>query len=59
MSNPKTKAKIPRKPEASRRIVDYSCRLTRAEHDALKANAAAAGLCRVDYIVRQCCGGTR
>jgi hypothetical protein len=45
----------PRKPAASKRTVKRGINLTPAEAAALKANAAAAGLTVVDYIVARCC----
>jgi len=46
---------LPRKPEAAKRTVGRCIRLTPAEAEALKRNAAAAGTTLVDFIVARCC----
>jgi hypothetical protein len=45
-----------RKPLAAQRRKDCGMRLTAAEAEALKNNAAAAQLTVVDFVVSRCCG---
>jgi hypothetical protein len=46
---------LPRKPEALKRSVKRTIAVTAAELDAWRANAAAAGMTLVDYLVDRCC----
>jgi len=45
----------PRKPESQKRTEAFSIRLTKAEKDALLANAKAADHGPVNWVVKRCC----
>ena len=46
---------LPRKPAATKRSVNRGLKLTATEAATLRANASAAGMTIVDYIVARCC----